>query len=191
MVMAEDKVSFLSSKKKIEFLQAASSSPENSPQIVLITRDKGDDAPGIQKMIDAVKASKNGSKIGCFMKDPFKGNFMDAWKSALKKNNLESIDIASSFAKAVAPKDEAELALIQKACQASCEVYLKLVKGSLVDMIESEKKVKHSKLASQIEDATTNKKYLPSGVVPDNSESCFPPIVQSGGNYSLKFSAQR
>lgn len=47
--------------------------------------------------------------------------------------------------------------------------------------------MKHSKLAEGVEGALQDKKYV-SGVDVKDVEPCYPPIIQSGGNYSLKFS---
>lgn len=49
-------------------------------------------------------------------------------------------------------------------------------------------KVKHVKLAEGVEAAITDKKYV-TGVDTSQVDMCYPPIIQSGGNYSLKFSA--
>jgi nucleosome binding factor SPN SPT16 subunit len=49
-------------------------------------------------------------------------------------------------------------------------------------------KIKHAKLAEGVESALTDKKYV-SGVDTSQLDMCYPAIVQSGGNYSLKFSA--
>lgn len=49
-------------------------------------------------------------------------------------------------------------------------------------------KVKHSKLSEGVESALTDKKYV-TGVDSSLLEMCYPPIIQSGGQYSLKFSA--
>lgn len=51
-------------------------------------------------------------------------------------------------------------------------------------------KVKHSRLAEAVEKAIEEKKYL-GGADPSTVEMCYPPIIQSGGNYSLKFSVVR
>lgn len=51
-------------------------------------------------------------------------------------------------------------------------------------------KVKHSRLAESVEKAIEERKYL-GGVDPSTVEMCYPPIIQSGGNYSLKFSVVR
>lgn len=48
-------------------------------------------------------------------------------------------------------------------------------------------KVKHFKLAEGVESAITDKKYV-TGVDTSQLDMCYPAIIQSGGNYNLKFS---
>ena len=59
----------------------------------------------------------------------------------------------------------------------------------IVKHLSRDKKVKHSKVAEGVEAAMTDKKYV--SVDPGQCESCYPPIIQSGGNYALKFSVNR
>ena len=50
--------------------------------------------------------------------------------------------------------------------------------------------MKHSRLADQVEEASHSKKYI-SGVDVNQLDMCYPPIIQSGGHYALKFSVVR
>ena len=50
--------------------------------------------------------------------------------------------------------------------------------------------MKHSKLADGVEGALKNKKFT-TGVDASQLDMCYPAIIQSGGNYSLKFSTVR
>lgn len=51
-------------------------------------------------------------------------------------------------------------------------------------------KVKHSKLTEGVEQALSDKKYV-TGVDLSQVDLCYPCIIQSGGNYNLKFSVSR
>jgi nucleosome binding factor SPN SPT16 subunit len=44
-------------------------------------------------MITALKESKKGKAIGVFPKDKFPGEFMDSWRSVLKKESFEQVNI--------------------------------------------------------------------------------------------------
>ncbi len=51
-------------------------------------------------------------------------------------------------------------------------------------------KVAHQKLSDGCQEAL-KKKALIRGFEPENLEVCYDPIIQSGGTYALKFSAER
>lgn len=68
------------------------------------------------------------------------------------------------------------------------------VMPKILSIVDEEKKITHSKLSEDFENALTNqlKKFktkLPSTLNTDFVDICYPPIVQSGGVYSLKPSA--
>lgn len=79
---------FLASKKKIEFLKPVEgvSLEDGMPEIKLLVRHKDDkDKANFEKLIEAIKGSKNGKTIGVFSKDQFSNEFCDLWKSTLKE----------------------------------------------------------------------------------------------------------
>ena len=77
------------------------------------------------------------------------------------------MDISGAFAYVSAPKDTTELGLVKKACQITCTVFSKHVKKEIVTIVDVEKKVKHSKLAEEIETAIIDGKYSPPGSTDD------------------------
>lgn len=88
----------------------------------------------------------------------------------------------------MAPKDEAEIEVIKKSSSLACEVYQKYLREEITNIIDDEKKVKHSKLTEGTEKAIADKKYIKNADI-RQVEPCYSPIIQSGGNYNLKFSA--
>ena len=44
--------------------------------------------------MEVIKGSKNGKTIGVFLKDSFKSPFFDAWKSAVKKEEFEQVNVS-------------------------------------------------------------------------------------------------
>ncbi len=60
----------------------------------------------------------------------------------------------------------------------------------ILSLFYGKQKVRHNKLADSVEGALEDKKVLGNT---DQSlvEMCYPPIIQSGGNYNLKFSVVR
>ncbi|BES95500.1 FACT complex subunit (SPT16/CDC68) [Nesidiocoris tenuis] len=190
MIISMDGIHFLASKKKIEFLKQIEGGKDDNglPPVKLHVRDRNDDSANFTKLIEAIKGSRNGKTIGVFTKDNFSGPFIEAWKKASKNENFQNIDISAPVGYIISLKEESELNLIKKACQASVDVFNKYLKDQIMDIIDSDKKVKHSKLVEGIEAALSDKKYI-GNLDTSNLEMCYPPIIQSGGNYSLKFSA--
>ncbi|XP_074105983.1 SPT16 homolog, facilitates chromatin remodeling subunit dre4 isoform X1 [Cotesia typhae] len=191
MILAEDCICFLSSKKKIEFLrQVESGKTEETgvPPVKLFVRDKSDeDKANFGKLIEVIKGSKKGKTLGVFSKENYPGAFMDAWRAAMKVHSFETIDVSAAAAYVMCPKEDVEILTIKKACVVSVDVFTKYLKDQIMEIIDSDKKVKHSKLAEGVDAAVTNKKYI-TGVDTSQVDMCYPAIIQSGGNYTLKFS---
>ncbi|XP_042330482.1 FACT complex subunit SPT16 [Sceloporus undulatus] len=193
MVFCEDKIFFMASKKKVEFLKQIANSKSNEstngvPAITLLIREKNEsNKANFDKMIEALKSSKNGKRIGVFSKDKFPGEFMNSWNDALSKEGFEKVDISAVVAYTIAVKEDGEIALMRKAAAITSEVFTKFLKDRVMEIVDADEKVRHSKLAESVEKAIEEKKYL-SGADPSTVEMCYPPIIQSGGNYNLKFS---
>lgn len=188
MILAEKKAYFLASKKKIDFLRQAESKDENNIQLNLLVRDKDSDDANFKILFTAIKESRNGKNIGVFLKDNYTGQLMDSWRAALKKQDFQTIDVSTQIAYLISPKEDTEISTIKKACMVTVDVFTKYLKDQIMEIIDSEKKVKHSKLAEGVEAAINDKKYV-SGVDVNQVDMCYPAIIQSGGNYNLKFSA--
>ncbi|KAF4018040.1 hypothetical protein G4228_009629 [Cervus hanglu yarkandensis] len=193
MVFCDDKIIFMASKKKVEFLKQIANTKGNenakgAPAITLLVREKNESNKGsFDKMIEAIKESKNGKKIGVFSKDKFPGEFMKSWNDCLNKEGFDKIDISAVVAYTIAVKEDGELNLMKKAASITSEVFNKFFKERVMEIVDADEKVRHSKLAESVEKAIEEKKYL-AGADPSTVEMCYPPIIQSGGNYNLKFS---
>ncbi|KAG7455014.1 hypothetical protein MATL_G00251980 [Megalops atlanticus] len=193
MVFCESKILFLASKKKVEFLKqvAITKGNENAnglPPITLLVREKNEsNKANFEKMLEAIRASKEGKTVGVFIKDKFPGEYMKSWNDMITAEGLEKVDISAAVAYTMAVKEDGELALMRKAAGVTSEVFTKFFKERVMEIVDADEKVRHSKLAESVEKAIEEKKYL-GGADPSTVEMCYPPIIQSGGNYSLKFS---
>ncbi|XP_038118186.1 FACT complex subunit spt16 isoform X1 [Culex quinquefasciatus] len=189
-VLCEKAIYFLTSKKKIDFLkQIEREAEENVPTVKLLVRDKNDkDKANFEKLLEAIKGSKGGKTLGVFSKDNFPGEFCETWKKFLKEQSFESVDISVPMGYIMCAKEDSEIITIKKACLVTVDVFNKYLKDHIMEIIDADKKVKHVKLSEGVEQALTDKKYV-SGVDVNQLDMCYPAIIQSGGNYSLKFSA--
>lgn len=190
-IFTEDSINFLASKKKIEFLKQIESIKDETdlPQIKLLVKDKTDkDKGNFEKLVEIMKASKKGKTIGVFVKDVFPGEFCESWRAYIKGKEFEQVDVSGALGWIMCVKEESEILTVKKACLVTVDVFNKYLKDHIMEIIDADKKVKHSKLAEGVEQALTDKKYV-SGVDMSQLDMCYPPIIQSGGSYSLKFSA--
>lgn len=84
--------------------------------------------------------------------------------------------------------------MVDAAAKTSSVIMKEHVMPKILSVIDEEKNVSHSKLSEDFENALTNqlkkfKNKLPSTLNTDFVDICYPPIVQSGGVFSLKPSA--
>ena len=55
------------------------------------------DKANFAKLVDELRKSKKGKKLGVFAKDNFQGEFMDAWNTVLKKERFEYDNLSVLF----------------------------------------------------------------------------------------------
>ena len=153
-------------------------------------------------MFDAIGKSGAGEKVGIFGKDQFGGNFYSEYKKDFKQRGKETVDITS---KSIPPlilirtvhdhfelncpknlgdiglilsvKEESEINSMKKASLLTVEIFGKVFKDNLMETIDADRKLKHTKMTNIIEEALKDKKKL-LGVDPSNVESCYPAIIQ-------------
>ncbi|UXI19701.1 motile sperm domain-containing protein 2-like [Sarcoptes scabiei] len=193
MVFSKRNIIILTSKKKIDFLKTIESSKENEeslPPITLLVREKSDkDASNYTKLLNALENSSKGTvNVGTFTRDKFPGDFVSEWRKQISAEKMTLIDIGTAIAYVMAPKDDQEIHLLTKASVLTCDLYSKYLKEEITRIIDEDTKVRHSKIAEGVEHAATNKKYI-KNVDLSHVDLCYPAIIQSGGNYNLKFSS--
>lgn len=116
--------------------------------------------------------------------------------------DVEETDISlalSSFAFSV--KDEAELRSMRTASKACVALMTPYFLEEMSNILDQEKKVKHSALADKIDKKLDDEKFwktvelpnktkLPSDLDPAQLDWILGPVVQSGGKFDLKFQAE-
>lgn len=198
MVLTEKAIYFLASKKKIECLaQLQKNLDSEVPKIHLLPRDKADnDAKNFAKIANAIKESKEGQTLGVFSKDKVAtSTFTEKWTECSKKFTPE--DMSLPFAQFMAIKDDTEMNLVKKACQASTDVFWKGLRDKLLTIIDGNKKKTHEEFSEDLanlfeankDGSIPGEKYVDKAIDASSLELCYPPIVMSGGKYKLKYSA--
>ncbi|CAH8611311.1 unnamed protein product [Schistosoma haematobium] len=180
----------LCGKKKLDFLHPLENRHFGNRTVVLIPRNPADkDKAGLKKLVDCIKSGAKNNKVGHLAKDKFISELTESFMSSLQEEKFQLVDISYSISEILATKDETELILLKKACDITCNLFTKHLKEQIMDVIDSDRKVKHEKLSSGCQTALRNSNIL-SGLDPDNVEMCYDPIIQSGGTYNLKFSIE-
>lgn len=190
IVFCENSVLILCGKKKIEFLQPLTKRSDENREIILIPRNQSDnDRGGIERLIKSISSSRKGCTVGHFPKDKFSSDLTGQFQSSLASANFEMRDVSGVFSDLFAVKDESELSLLSKAGVITCNVFNKYLREEIMEIIDYDKKVKHEKLSIGCQSAL-KKTNLLNGLDPDSLELCYDPIIQSGGNFNLKFSIE-
>ena len=193
----------LTSKKKCEFLEpAVGKAPESGSvkSLELLPRNKADDnAENIEVMLKEARGESNGEdvKIGVIMKefksnDAKEGSNVARWENKLKdpSSKTEIVDVTGGISIVMAVKDKEELDLLKKSSVLSNKVLKHGFVPRIEEVIDNETIVTHEKIASEIEEIIEDPSKINLNVPKNNVESCYFPIIQSGGNYDFKVSAQ-
>lgn len=120
------------------------------------------------KMVEAIRGSKEGKTVGVFSKDKFPGEYMKSWNDTLTAEGLEKVrrnpnyqsklsrsrafntcpplcvasclqvDISAVVAYTMAVKEDGELGLMKKAAAITSEVYSKFFKERVMEIVDAD-----------------------------------------------------
>ncbi|ETS82139.1 FACT complex subunit SPT16 [Pestalotiopsis fici W106-1] len=168
-------------------------------EVLVRGKDAAENEKLFVKLADTINSA--GKKVGVLPKDTSKGPFVDEWKKVFgdKCKDAEEVDIAPALSSAAfSVKDETELRAMRTASKACVALMNPYFLDQMSDVLDQEKKVKHSALANKVDqklDDTKwwktvelpNKQKLPSDFDPSHLDWYLGPSIQSGGKYDLKF----
>ena len=195
---------FCSTKKKCEFLQpAVGKDPKFTIHLLLRNKEDNNEA-NYENLLKQASSSSGGeeenpAKVGVILKErttnktagngilpPFE-NKLDA---AAESSNVELVDVTHGLALLMAVKDDAERDLMKKSSVLSNKVMKHGFVKKLEEIIEEETKITNEAFAQEIESILENPNKIKLNVPEEDVNSCYFPIIQSGGKYDLKISAQ-
>jgi nucleosome binding factor SPN SPT16 subunit len=198
---------FMGTKKKCDFLKpAADNFPEKTSikEINLLVRSKensnSENLNVLWKNALASRIDDEKRNIGVIFKEREAniegGGILAPWEMKLNADiesatpSIALVDVASGISFAMAIKDETELDLLKKSSVLSNKVMKHGFVKRMEEVIDSEESVKHEDLATYIDEILEDPSKISLKVPKDDVQSCYFPIVQSGGTYDLKVSAQ-
>uniref|UniRef100_A0A914LQU9 FACT complex subunit n=1 Tax=Meloidogyne incognita TaxID=6306 RepID=A0A914LQU9_MELIC len=191
LILTKNGIYFLGSDKKAQFFSPLESKENLNPFVPpfsTLVRNKTDkDKDNFEKLLG--KLIDAGRHIGCFTKDKPDSPFAKAWDAGLKAKNLSVEDISLPFAKIFAVKDDKEIELLKHSAHATVNAW-NYLRRKIVDIVDTEKRIKQSRLAEDLEKSMVNVQVQGELAKKNILEVCYCPIIQSGENCALKFSAQ-
>ena len=150
-----------------------------------------------KSVLEEVKKQSGGAEkplLGVLSKEKHEGTFFETWNACVDKESaakdLIKADVSAGFASVLSVKSSDEQTNSKKAAYLSSQAMIKYVIPQVETIIDEEKKVKHSTLSSLIEDRLLEPSKLEVRLKRDKVNTCYAPIVQSGGTYDLKITAQ-
>ncbi|MCJ1257673.1 FACT complex subunit spt16 [Lignoscripta atroalba] len=167
-------------------------------EILVRGKDAEQNAKHWEKCLDAIKGA--GKKVGTIAKDTSSGPFAEEWKKAFGdiSKDVEEVDISNALsAAALSVKDENELRCIRNASKACTALMAEFFVEEMSEILDEEKKVTHKELADRIDKKIDDGKFfqnskskLPADFDETQLDWTYGPVIQSGGSYDLKLTAQ-
>ncbi|EPS71678.1 hypothetical protein M569_03078, partial [Genlisea aurea] len=188
-------VHFLCNRKIAALLEDVKKSAEEAANIsvYIYVKAKGESEDAqIDSLLSSVRAksSENSIKnVGYIPKEAPEGKLLEVWADKLKKSGFQLSDITSGLSDLFAVKDDKEIICIKKAAHLTSSAMKNFVVPKVEKVIDEEKKVTHSSLMEDTEEAILNPAKIGVKLKAENVDICYPPIFQSGGNFDLRPSA--
>jgi nucleosome binding factor SPN SPT16 subunit len=197
VVITEDaNVLVCATKKKCEFLRPALGKSDKF-KMKLLLRNKADgNAENYETLIQAAQEAGDADnrKIGVILKERKynydNGSILSPYEKLLDESEIDLVDIAPALSLVLGPKDESEWDLMKKSSVLCNKVMKHGFVKRLEEIIEDEKKITHEAFANEIENILEDPNKIKLNVPPSDVQSCYFPIVQSGGSYDIRVSAQ-
>lgn len=208
LVRSDGHIWILATKKKCEFLKPISSMaiPESSTikEIHMLMRNKEDgnaenyETLWKQASIPEEASEKEEYYVGMLVKERSKniegGGILGPWEQKLEKAKEDKlatfVDAAPGMATVMSVKDTAELDFMKKSSVLSNKVMKHGYVKKMEEVIDNEQKITHEELATYVEEVLEEPSKISLKVPADDVQSCYYPIVQSGGKYDIRVSAQ-
>lgn len=191
-------------KKKCEFIRPAVGKNKDFT-IHLLLRNKDDgNAENYSTLLKHATGddgdNSDPTKVGVLMKERSMNkesgekSIVQAYEGKLEENveskKIELVDATHGLALVMAVKDDSERDLMKKSSVLSNKVMKHGFVKRLEDIITEETKITHDTFSSEIEAIIEDPNKIKLNVPTDDVQPCYFPIIQSGGNYELKVSAQ-
>lgn len=204
LLRKDGSVWFLAAKKKIEFVQpAASKLPAGGIKAIhTLLRNKADNAENYQKLWEEAGITANSETkrlIGMLVKETEENQqsaVIGPWEAKLSEaaangGTIEKVDVSAGIGFCMSVKDDSELDLMRKSSVLANKVMKHGCVKKMEEVIDSDDgNTTNESLATYVEEILADPSKISLKVPGDDVRSVYHPIVQSGGKYDLKLSAE-
>lgn len=147
-----------------------------------------------QTAANSIKTSGEGKRVAVLTKELKYltiGTHATEWMDSLSKlDGVEQVNASGGFALMFCQKDSTELSCIKKAAFITGRLMKFALVPEMETVVDEGKKVTHEALAEKTEALLQNPEKIRAKYDVDDVEATVQPIIQSGGRYSVKASAQ-
>eukprot|EP00123_Amoebidium_parasiticum_P018054 comp24084_c0_seq1/m.43387 comp24084_c0_seq1/g.43387 ORF comp24084_c0_seq1/g.43387 comp24084_c0_seq1/m.43387 type:complete len:1079 (-) comp24084_c0_seq1:25-3261(-) len=197
IVFTDKATYFVASGKKLRLLkQLQVDEAKVGFRVEFIERTKTNDEECCEKVWEAMRKSREGKTVGVVSKDLPRDQKKEGLAEAFvkhmdaHKDQIEQVDATEGLSMLMAIKDAEEKTIMERSGAISASAMKYFQEKVLEDIIENNKKATHSQLADKLEALFTDLHKLGVKVAAEAVESCFLPMIQSGGKYNLRPSAE-
>lgn len=196
MVFSPDTLYVVTTQKKANHLEPLKGG-KIPVETLVVTKDPESKTKTFEKCLDVIKSA--GPKVGILAKPEPTGPFADDWRKAFGdiSKDIEEVDIGSALSfGAFAIKDENELRSMRTAGRACSGLINDYWIEEMSQILDSGKTRSHSALAKKLDEKIDDGKFftklskIPSDFDLQQLEWAYGPVIQSGGKFDLKLSAQ-
>ena len=192
MVITKGKFFFMATAKKLKYFEESvlPAMNENTQQVVLLekTKDDGQNRENMNDLINRMRENK-GKKVASFFKATFEGKFIPQWMTMLKDSQLDMHEAGPAFGHFFAQKDSDELEFCKRAAILTNKVMKHGFVTKMEEILDSDGKITHEKVSNDVDEIISNPEKINIKISSDSVDSCYTPIIQSGGKYDIKVSA--
>ncbi|GJN94764.1 hypothetical protein Rhopal_007856-T1 [Rhodotorula paludigena] len=198
MLLGKRSVYFVVSGSKAKLLQPllkGGAEGDKGVKVEILTRskDEAENKKLFERILDTIG---EGNTVGSLPKDKMQGKFVAEWTNVFNSSgkDIKEIDVAAGLSSLLAVKDSEELQNERNAATMTNKL-MSHFSDVMSGYIDEGKKVTHEQLGEEIErrledNGFWRKLKLGDGFETGYGDWCYSPIIQSGGNYDLKSSAQ-
>ncbi|OAA53380.1 transcription elongation complex subunit [Niveomyces insectorum RCEF 264] len=200
MLFTTETLYILTTQKKAKYLDQVKGG-RFPVELLVRGKDAAENVKLFDKIIDTLKAT---GKLGVIVKESSRGPFVEEWKKLYneKAKEVETVDISQALSTAAfAVKDETELRAMRTASRACVALMHPYFLDEMSDILDQDKKIRHSTLADQVEKMLDDKHFWKTVELPNKSKLpaefdaeqldwVLGPIIQSGGKFDIKWQTE-